>query len=127
MKFTISDLEFLQGSIEISGNREDIIRFLSDKIMWERTTYAIGEVDKMAKIKHHINKSKRIARSCKNNGSCSWCKDSRLHNSDKKKAEADFTVDDLFLDPTQDILPFLHFNMLEKFGKKSKWKDTFKW
>jgi hypothetical protein len=35
-------------------------------------------------IKHTVNKAKRLSHSCKNNGSCPWCRASRLYNSIKK-------------------------------------------
>lgn len=38
----------------------------------------------MPKIKHKINRAKRISNGCRNNGTCPYCQRSRLYNSKRK-------------------------------------------
>ena len=39
--------------------------------------------------KRQINKAKRVDHSCKNNGTCGYCKSSRLHQAHKEEVKAD--------------------------------------
>ena len=43
--------------------------------------------------KRQINKAKRVDHTCRNNGSCSYCKSSRLHQAQKAMVSASQQVD----------------------------------
>lgn len=39
---------------------------------------------------------KAIDCTCRNNGSCSWCRDTRTHNTKRRKTESEYDCDDCF-------------------------------